>query len=470
MNADIHELRHVAEHELGVVAKLHDYQWEGVAFLCNSTSALLADDMGLGKTVQTVVALSVLLRRDPRVSRALVVAPAALVPNWSSEFRTWSPSISVGCLGGDLRDREALYLLPLPVLVASYEQIRTDSLDHIPSGTFDVVVLDEAQRIKNRRALTALACKLLPRQRSWALSATPLENSEDDIRSILEFVDPGGGSRSGNSISRDLARVMLRRRKADVRSDLPPVILQDLPLQLNAEQRSAYDELWRRRVPLIQETMASQEIGAALLGLMTRLKVVCNFHGASGTSSKHDALACLIESAGGSARILVFSQFVETLEWLSGKLSVPHEMVTGSMPIDSRQSAIRRFRTGASPRALLISLLAGGVGLNLGEASHVVLFDRWWNPSTEIQAIYRAHRFSRLDPLHVVRFRVMDSIEEHIQSILDRKAELFDRIVDSADAVESRLTREQLLRILDVSPEDLGLDSGPQEHRDGEDT
>lgn len=470
MNADIHQLRLAAQHELGVAARLHDYQWEGVAFLCNSTSALLADDMGLGKTVQTVVAASLLLRRDPRVSRALVVAPASLVPNWAFEFRTWAPSIMVECLRGDLRDREALYLLPLPVLVASYEQIRTDSLDQIASGTFDIVVLDEAQRIKNRHSLTSLACKLLPRQRSWALSATPLENREDDVRSILEFVDPAGGSRSGSSVSRDLGRLMLRRRKADVRCDLPPVIVQELPLELNAQQRGAYDELWRRRVSLIRETMAGQQIGAALLGLMTRLKIVCNFDSASGTSSKYDALACLIESAGASARILVFSQFVETLEWLSGRLSVPHELVTGSMPIASRQNSIRRFRTEESPRVLLVSLLAGGVGLNLGEASHVVLFDRWWNPATEVQAMYRAHRFSRPDPLHVVRFRVTDSIEEHIQSILDRKAELFDRIVDSVGPVESRLTREELLRILDVLPEDLGLDSGSQEHRDGEDT
>ena len=263
---------------------------------------------------------------------------------------------------------------------------------------------------------------------------------------------------------------MLRRRKADVRCDLPPVIIQELPLQLNAQQRGAYDELWMRRVPVIRETMAGQEIGTALLGLMTRLKVVCNFDSASETSSKYDALACLIESAGASARILVFSQFVETLEWLSRKLSIPHELVTGSMSIASRQNSIRRFRTEKSPRVLLVSLFAGGVGLNLGEASHVVLFDRWWNPATEIQAMYRAHRFTRPDPLHVVRFRVMDSIEEHIQSILDRKAELFDRVVDSVGPVESRLTREELLRILDVLPEDLGLDSGSQEPRDGEDT
>lgn len=470
MTNDSLQLRRTAEQELGGIANLHEYQWEGVAFLYNSTSALLADEMGLGKTVQVAVALSLLFQRHPNINRALVVAPASLVQNWAREFRTWTPSIGVGCVSGDRKDREAFYLLPLPVLVASYEHIRTDGLDRIGSGTFDVVVLDEAQRIKNRRSLTSLACRLLPRHRSWALSATPLENSEEDIRSILAFLDPGGMNGPSANLSQQLGRLMLRRRKADVRGELPPVILQDLPLDLSATQRRAYDEVWTRRVPTIRERMIGQDVGTALLGLMTRLKLLCNFDRASGDSSKHDALICLIESAGDSARMLIFSQFVETLRWLSERLEISHELITGSMAVEKRHEAIQRFRSGDCPRALLVSLRAGGVGLNLGEATHVVLFDRWWNPATEIQAIYRAHRFDRADPLHVVRFLVTDSIEEHIQEVLDRKGELFEQVVEAAEAGDRRLTRQDLLRILDVLPEDLGLDFGPRKESNGEDS
>ena len=138
-------------------------------------------------------------------------------------------------------------------------------------------------------------------------------------------------------------------------------------------------------------------------------------------SSKLESLKLICEGAGNSARILVFSQFVKTLRWISERIDLPHDFLTGDMSMDSRQSAIGRFKNGEAPRVLLASLRAGGVGLNLGEATHVVIFDRWWNPAVEMQAIYRAHRFNRDGPLHVVRFLVQDSIEEHIASILEQK-------------------------------------------------
>ena len=247
---------------------------------------------------------------------------------------------------------------------------------------------------------------------------------------------------------------MLRRRKAEVRAELPPVLVQDLEVDLSDQQRATYDDLWFGRAATIRSTMGDDP-GMALLALITRLKIVCNYDAESRRSSKLDALRTIIEGAGAEARILVFSQFVETLVWLSERLVFPHDLLTGSMAMDARYTAIAAFERSAPPRALLISLRAGGVGLNLGAASHVVLFDRWWNPAVEVQAIYRAHRFDRELPLHVIRFLVVDTIEERIARILARKEELFDEIVESVEMTHHRFTREELMDILELGPEDL---------------
>ena len=180
-----------------------------------------------------------------------------------------------------------------------------------------------------------------------------------------------------------------------MRGQLPPVLVQDLKLELSTPQRERYDDLWVNRAAAVSATASEGEIGAALLGLITRLKIICNYDASANVSSKLDAFEVICEGAGKSARILVFSQFVQTLRWISERLDLPHDLVTGSMSLAERQTAMDRFKSESAPSALLVSLRAGGVGLNLGEATHVVVFDRWWNPAVETQAIYRAHRFDR---------------------------------------------------------------------------
>ena len=450
MTTSVDDLRLIAEKRIGVPAPLHKYQWEGVSFLYRSSGALLADEMGLGKTVQAAVAIALLLDTQNDVDRVLIVAPASLTFNWMTELSTWAPYVAARRLEGDVEDRSAFYLLPIPVLVGSYEQLRVDGLDRVPQGTFDLVVLDEAQRIKDRNSATSLACRLLPRSRSWALSATPLENRLDDISTILGFLDPAfAWERGRGDVIRTLETAMLRRRKREVRSELPPVIIQDIQLDLTFEQRCRYDALWDSR-----DSNAARSDGdqiAAMLALITRLKVICNQDEESGASTKLEALETVLESAGESARVIVFSQFVKTLEWVSKRLAIRHELLVGSMDMVVRQAVMDRFRSGDTPRVLLVSLRAGGVGLNLGEASHIVLFDRWWNPAVENQAIYRAHRFDRDDPLHVVRFIVRETIEERIATILDEKAELFDEVVESTFAEGAGFGRAELEQILEIS-------------------
>lgn len=444
---DALDLRRRAENIIGVPRRLHDYQWEGVAFLYRSRAALLADEMGLGKTVQASVALALLLSTQNQVNRALIVTPAALTANWISELEMWAPSLTVRRVQGNSRDRRALYLLPIPVLVGSYEQIRQDGLDGIPANSFDIVILDEAQRIKNRDSTTALACRLLPREYSWALSATPVENDTQDVASILGFLDPSIRSDLfGIGLTSRLKTMMLRRRKTEVRDELPPIIVQDLKLELTLSQRSRYDELWESRREAV--TSDAKDTKALLLGLITRLKIICNFDGE--TSSKLEALREICEGVESTSRILVFSQFVETLKWVSDRIPLANNLLTGAMSVSNREAAMERFKTESTPRILFVSLRAGGVGLNLGMATHVVIFDRWWNPAVEIQAIYRAHRFQRDKPLHVIRFLVTDTIEERITTILNSKEYLFENIIESAETNASRFTVEELKQILDL--------------------
>lgn len=456
---DTLELRRHAESVLGIPGRLHDYQWEGVAFLYRSRAALLADEMGLGKTVQTAVALALALNARSGMRRALVVAPAALTMNWMSELADWAPSLTVRRVQGNSRERKAFYLLPIPVVVGSYEQIRQDGLDRIPANSFDLVVLDEAQRIKNQHSATTLACRLLPRRCSWALSATPLENEANDVASILGFLDPSIRSDiSGPRLSAKLQTMMLRRRKVEVRNELPPVIIQDLRLELAPTQRARYDTLWadRRRAT----TATVEDTGIALLDLITQLKIVCNLDVEGNASSKLEALRELCDAAGRQARILVFSQFVKTLKWVSDRIALQSDLLTGSMSQIERQVVMERFRTASTPRALFVSLRAGGVGLNLGEATHVVIFDRWWNPAVEMQAIYRAHRFDREEPLHVVRFLIVDTIEERIAAILDRKAGMFDDVVESAGGFGANFTVQELMQILELTAGDVRPGNG----------
>lgn len=430
--------------------RLRPYQREGASFLFHSRSALLADEMGLGKTVQTAVALEALRRTNHKV---LLVAPASLCLNWVRELERWAPNVVVRQVVGDARDRHVTYRLPIQVLVTSYEQLRAD-IDFMASDIeFDLVILDEIQRIKNIDSTTSLACRRLRRKSSWGLSGTPLENSVDDLLAIYRFLAPQllrpGMSR--DEIHLTMQDHFLRRTKAQVLTELPPIIIRDIRLELGINQRQVYLAARSERLSKLDQRRGSTRT-ASMLALLTHLKQICNFDPTTGDSVKWDALQGLLESIQHNGdKVLVFSQYVETLKWLSDRLTIPHEVFHGGLSAGERDHMISRFRRWPGPRALLVSLKAGGVGLNLQDASTVILFDRWWNPASEHQAVQRAHRFGKQTPLEVIRFIVEDTVEERIAEILEDKTTLFGAYIEDAPTVAvERLSDQDLRRILEL--------------------
>lgn len=438
---------------LNLPHQLRPYQWEGVQFLVKNDSGLLADEMGLGKTVQVAVSLEI-LRRKSQLTRALVVVPASLKLNWETELRRWAPSLSVQRIRGDAADRRAYYLLPINALVVSYEEIRLDINNFASDVCFDVVVLDEAQRIKNIHSKSALACRLLNSERSWALTGTPVENRLSDLISIFRFVKTGvlHHGLSKDEIHSRMRPYFLRRCKQNVLKDLPPIIDQEILIELRNKQQDAYLKVWDNR----RESLSSSPdrlSSAHLFAIITKLKQVCNYDGESGESAKFNVLMDILGAqTAADDKIIVFSQYVDTLKWLALRIkSIPIDIFHGGLSQLEREKLLDRFRHASGPRCLFISLGAGGVGLNIQEASTVVLFDRWWNPAVENQAIQRAHRFGRASPLHVIRFVVVGTIEERISNILVEKQKLFENYIGTAANVDMPgFSRELLEQILEV--------------------
>lgn len=438
--------------KLKLPAPLRPYQRDGVAFLVEREAALLADQMGLGKTVQVAVALQA-ISLVKGWFRSLIVCPASLRLNWERELERWAPRMAVRRVGGDAKDRSMLYRLPVQVLIASYDQIRLDARHLHPSVDFEVVVLDEAQRIKNIDSETNLSCRLLPRSRAWALTGTPVENNPEDLVAIFRFLRPGILQKrmARPEIHRRIEDYFLRRSKADVLPSLPPIQVQEMELELTGKQQEAYLEVWRSRAELARSDGRRVSM-AGLFALMTRLKQICNFDPDSGESAKYEMLQTLLEALSEpDDKMLLFSQYVRTLKWLASRIDMPCAIFHGGLSDSEKAEILKDFNDGEGPKLLLMSLKAGGTGLNIQSASTVVLYDRWWNPAVEQQAIERAHRFGREKPLFVVKMLVVGTVEERIAEVLERKGRMFEEYVERAPVAQVEdFTRRELYRILQL--------------------
>jgi SNF2 family DNA or RNA helicase len=416
------------------------YQYQGVAFLYPRYSAILADEMGLGKTMQAITAVRMLLRSGEMRS-VLLVCPKPLVTNWRREFTQWAPEIPLTIIEGDQAKRRWQWTQEnAPVKIANYELLMRDR-DVLDEGQpFDLVVLDEAQRIKNTSSTTSQVVRSIRRTRSWALTGTPIENTPDDLVGIFEFLSPGylRPGMAAKRLSELVREHILRRTKDMVLSDLPPKMFRDAELDLTAEQRATYEMAENEGV------MHLNQMGDCLtiqhvFELVLRLKQICNFDPATGASSKLERLtADLEEVAASGKKAIVFSQWVKCIDILAHQLRRfgPLEY-HGQVPSKQRDGVLKQFKEDKSKHVILMSYGAGSVGLNLQFCEYVFLFDRWWNPAVEDQAINRAHRIGAAGPVTVTRMLSLATIEERINEVLAHKRELFAQIIGDNSAPAS---------------------------------
>ena len=430
------------------------YQLEGVAFLYPRYAAILADEMGLGKTMQAITALRLLLHAG-ELRRVLVICPKPLVTNWQREFHQWAPELPLTVIEGDqVKRRWQWQLTETPVKVANYELLHRDRELFTPDMHFDLVVLDESQRIKNRSSGTSQIVRSIPRSRNWALTGTPVENSPEDLVGIFEFLSPGflTPQMKPRRMGKLVGDYILRRTKEKVLGDLPPKMFRDADITLTAEQRETYRLAEEEGVLRLSEMGEGATI-QHVFELVLRLKQICNFDPATGASAKLERLSAdLEEIAASGQKALVFSQWVTTLDKLGRRLAEFRPLAYhGGVPSKRRDDVIREFKEDRRRPLLLISYGAGSVGLNLQFAQYVFLFDRWWNPAVEDQAINRAHRIGVAAPVTVTRFLAVQTIEERINQILEEKREIFDTIFsDTEPHKHSGLTRHEIFGLFQL--------------------
>ncbi len=443
---------------IGWPSELFPFQVAGVERLVVSRSLLLADEMGLGKTIQAIAAIR-LLHYSGSIHNALIVAPAGLVLQWRRQLRTWAPELPLATVIGASQERADAWSRSASVHITSYDALRSDIWSRSDLGPgqreWDVVVLDEAQRIKSPESEITRMVKRLKRKRSWALTGTPLENRVDDLISILDFVAAGRFDLREKAVGlrRLLGDVQLRRRRSEVLTDLPPKLNSTIYLDLSASQRAAYRKA--ETEGLIRLASLGRDVRIThVLELILRLKQICNFCPETGSSAKLQDLGERLDAAIASGeKALVFSQFVDEpfgARRLASELRRHSPvLLTGETSPVERSAIVADFERNPARRLMILSLRAGGVGLNLTAASHVFHFDRWWNPAVEAQAEDRAHRIGQKRPVHVTAYLSENTIEERIEEILHDKRTLFADIVDGVDTHHlRRLDLDTLLEIV----------------------
>ncbi len=468
-------------------AELRPYQKEGFEFLAflsaNRLGGVLADDMGLGKTVQTLAWLLWLHEQQPADDplRVLIVSPKSVVGNWEAETAKFAPLLATVRFAPGTepppppaarkRGRDATPAAPPTLTLANYTQLRIAG-PHFTAQTWHAVVLDEGQFIKTPTSKVAQVARELRAERRLVLTGTPVENRLLDLWSLFAFALPGllgpqaafkrlYAQDNPLALSRLRTRVrhfLLRRTKAQVAADLPPRTEEDVLVELEGDQRALYDvELKRARAALLK-IGSDREFDRArfhILASLLRLRQICCHPGLVAPALRNSAAAKLDELAerleelrAEGHQVLVFSQFVTMLELIRERLvalKIPHLLLTGQT--EDRDALVREFQQDRDKTVFLLSLKAAGFGLNLTAASYVVLFDPWWNPAVEAQAIDRTHRIGQTVPVNAYRFIARGTVEEKIRSLQREKAALAGAVVQE-ESLAQVLDLESLRHVL----------------------
>ena len=462
-------------------ARLRPYQVAGFRWLVNNLALgacpCIADEMGLGKTVQVISALLHLKEAGLMKHGALVVCPASLLHNWRREIERFAPSLSCEVYHG----QERRIKTRADVVITTYGMVRED--ERLRQRSWSVVIADEAQNIKNPQAQQTRRLKSLRSDLRIAMTGTPIENSLQDLWSIMDFLVPGYlGSwnvfyerfakpiqKYDDRAKKELLRkaispLVLRRLKTDpgVAPDLPEKIEKDYYCPLTPEQASFYQAVVEEGFSAVSELDGIQRRGA-ILSLITKLKKICNHPGHfdpmiepdPSRSGKTKALLPIIDEVlSGRESVLVFTQFREMGHLLArmveAELGITPAFLHGGIPVPRRQELVRSFQSGEVPVAIF-TLKTGGVGLNLERASHVVHFDLWWNPAVENQATDRAHRIGQTKRVMVHRLISRGTLEEKINDLLQRKKSLAEDILVKGEKYFTELSDEELREIISLS-------------------
>jgi superfamily II DNA or RNA helicase len=470
-----------AKEKLGSLATiLREYQITGFEWLTRlamtNLGGILADEMGLGKTVQTLAFLRAQKVGRDSVEPALIVCPTSLVTNWQSEAQKFTPELKTLVLEGP--NRAALFksIDAADIVITSYALLRRD-IEELRTFQFSTAVLDEAQHIKNPETQNAQSAFALRAKHRFVLTGTPMENSVRDLWSIMNFSLPGylgphkdfreryelplargAAPDVQRRLSRRLQPFLLRRKKRDVAKDLPEKIEQVVPCDLTSSQRSAYDALLREIQSGLGTSNAKTNAGAQRMKMLTgllRLRQVCCDLRLVGLekpepSAKLELLDELLgEAIDGEHRVLVFSQFVSMLHLVRDRLearNVTYCYLDGSTK--HRQEEVTRFQSDDTIPVFLISLKAGGVGLNLSAADTVIHFDPWWNPAVEAQATDRAHRIGQTRVVTAYKLITRNTVEEKILKLQQKKRTAIDAALDSEEPLMNGLTTEELEDLL----------------------
>ncbi len=459
---------------------LRHYQREGLGWLAflerMGLGGCLADDMGLGKTIQV---LALLVRRQGIMAESgiahrpsLVIVPKSLIFNWIEETRKFAPTLRVLNFTGNARTDAAPALTDHDLVLTTYGTLRRDIMQHRETE-FDYVILDEAQSIKNAASQAAKACRLLKARHRLAVTGTPVENHIGELWSIFEFLNPGqlgsatrlkkflaGGRGNGSElVARAVRPYLLRRTKTQVLSDLPEKTEQTIFCELGEKQRKAYDELREHYRQELTGRIGRMGIGRsriAVLEALLRLRQTACHPGLIDREQIDEPgakLETLLEQLGEvldeGHKVLIFSQFTSFLAILRHHLdqrSVVYEYLDGKTT--DRQARVQRFQEDPDCRLFLISLKAGGQGLNLTAADYIYILDPWWNPAVEAQAVDRAHRIGQTRRVFAYRLIARDTVEEKILALQDRKRELAESIVQADESLITSLTPEDVELLL----------------------